>query len=188
MVTSRRASAWTLPLSYFAILARGTARGLTAVALAVSTVSIPLVLLLYLRGRFVADFVEWRTEGATYNAYCGAGGVWIGRRVEHRVPGVAVGPWLFHMSIRPPYYPTAAGAGNNLGFAVTAVPGKHSFTLPTLSLLFLAIPYPLVYLARSLRKRRTRLRYRLMGCCETCGYDLRGSPGRCPECGRGVAT
>jgi hypothetical protein len=31
----------------------------------------------------------------------------------------------------------------------------------------------------AVRRRRRRVR----GCCTACGYDLRGSPGRCPECG-----
>jgi hypothetical protein len=42
-----------------------------------------------------------------------------------------------------------------------------------------ALP-PVVALWRKTRRRRTRLR---LGLCLRCGYDLRGSNDRCPECG-----
>ncbi len=45
----------------------------------------------------------------------------------------------------------------------------------------LASPAWMIALRRRVRRRRHR-----MGLCSGCGYDLRGSPERCPECGRPV--
>jgi hypothetical protein len=50
----------------------------------------------------------------------------------------------------------------------------------------LAIPWILIVHAR--RKRRTIRLRRQRGLCIKCGYDLRASSGRCPECGAVIAA
>ncbi len=51
--------------------------------------------------------------------------------------------------------------------------------LPHWSLAVLFGVLPTIYLLRKIRSRRLKR----IGHCPTCGYDLRATPDRCPECG-----
>jgi hypothetical protein len=55
----------------------------------------------------------------------------------------------------------------------------REWNAPSWSLLLLTAPLPIVRLGAAIRRRRARAH----GLCPTCGYDLRASPERCPECG-----
>lgn len=49
----------------------------------------------------------------------------------------------------------------------------------------LGIPTLLLGIPAAWRHGQSR-RLKLAGCCRRCGYDLRASIGRCPECGRAI--
>ena len=73
-------------------------------------------------------------------------------------------------------------AGGNgpgwLGFCVDAERSGHWYglTLPYYFIAAACAAAPVLSVARQLRKRRP-------GLCPRCGYDLRATPDRCPECG-----
>lgn len=72
-------------------------------------------------------------------------------------------------SVKLPPYPELFTGGT----------GKLACTVPVWAIFFLLLVLPALKLTTLIRRRRRIA----AGKCVRCGYDLRASPGRCPECG-----
>ena len=64
----------------------------------------------------------------------------------------------------------------------------QAFQAPVWMPLVLFLVFPTYWLLMPLRRARRDARWRRLGLCLACGYDLRGSADRCPECGTAIAS
>ena len=77
-----------------------------------------------------------------------------------------------------------AEVGNHAAHWVEATTSDSHVYVPIWAVTVLFALPPIFWFMWSMRRRRIRLRIR-QGLCVRCGYDMRGSPGACPECGHG---
>jgi hypothetical protein len=105
-----------------------------------------------------------------------------------RGPGPTYRPWdtvqiLFnarsYASRRPPGYGAIA---HFAGFELTAYDMINGYCVVVIPLWFICLLWAAVSALAWFGWRRRLVRSR-KGHCRHCGYDLRASPGRCPECG-----
>ena len=170
---------------------RGTLNVLTALSLLL----LVAVVALWVRGQQHYDAVQWESAGRGISLSSALGclefeatrpplnidpadGMHVSRYIGH-LPAVArqkFTPPLRELGIRRLDYTVNFG-----GSAVMRVAGVR-VRAATPAALFAVLPA--LRLSCVLRDRR-RGRH---GLCPACGYDLRASPGRCPECGTAASA
>ncbi|MFI5378191.1 MAG: hypothetical protein ACHRHE_02690 [Tepidisphaerales bacterium] len=94
----------------------------------------------------------------------------------------------FEFHSRPPFETTTRPVGLPPGsFGKSRFPGFHSLIISWWVLVLASSVIPALWARRWWFRRREQHRLR-QGLCLTCGYDLRATPSRCPECGTAVSA
>ena len=136
---------------------------------------------LWIRSYWRADSLAFYSGGRTVCGFTSNRGVllagWVtddtasgGRQWEHEVRDVER-DWASQFGLR-------------LGFGLFSNGRQHLLFVPIAAIVAMS---GIVAAGSWRRQRRGRHRDRA-GLCPTCGYDLRATPERCPECGRCPAT
>lgn len=140
-------------------------------------------IVIWVRSGFVTDSLMWEHKG---KAWCLASGVGNIQWSETRGDGLryfkgwkcySVTPTWQWQWIGPSYASVSASASR--------IPFKH-LLLPCWLLVMVSSVLPGVWMVFYLRRRR--IMYRSKGLCRECGYDLRASKERCPECGTAIPS
>jgi predicted RNA-binding Zn-ribbon protein involved in translation (DUF1610 family) len=147
----------------------------------------------YWTDRAPGRILDWTERGFT----CSSGGVEIFHHHAIEPPGtlsiigVPRGHHFDHFREQPtdyPYfgYPWPASSCTNVRFAgfqvfhaADANDQIQAGTLPLAGIALSAIVLPGMWIRRELKRRRDSK----TNLCPNCGYDLRATPDRCPECG-----
>jgi hypothetical protein len=145
-----------------------------------------------------ADWVTWTGNRLSFGVSSSRGelALRVERRLLPRQPWVDASPFgLRHVSLVPaPEFRRGFGRSQVAGFGwtrggarlmttpPTPVQTSDTILVPHWAGLLLCSLLPAIHLRRRIRTMRTP------GACASCGYDLRATRYRCPECGTPVPT
>ena len=155
-----------------------------------------VVAAIWLRSYVAWDLMHVRTTGRWFHGGWACGnlraGTWL--TAENDPPEFTPVRWRALPTIRARELLTGYEAGasyrlNALGFQYLALGNSRaaSHRMVIVPIWAVALATAVMPTWRLHQRRRLRLRS-ATGLCLTCGYDLRGTPHRCPECGATAAV
>ena len=165
---------------------RRLARWLLALCPAVSLIICAAASALWVRGYRVADVAYLHARGTTDHYMVASSRGRLGVIVTPFPPDRVAAGVRFARARRAPG-PLLKRGGyfrnyvNHFGIEAAWTPNRpgRAVSMPTWWLVVLTAPPSAIWL----RNRVRRIARRARGQCLSCGYDLRASPERCPECG-----
>jgi hypothetical protein len=145
-------------------------------AIAISLACIFMAGTLWIRGEFTNDelYLNVNQHLAIVGSFPNHIDFILYRKPNYPGPLMRLYPAIKHIDLKPTYW-QVRGSSN---------PASWELAIPWWLILIFALAIPAGAAEKSWRQRR-RIR---KGQCPECGYDLRATPERCPECGRVAAT
>lgn len=148
---------------------------------------------LWVRSYFASDMVTYKSEEIDYSIIVSTGQLHLDRRIwperirtvddRHRLQFNLHRPAHSGQAFRTTFLGRMGfGYLNNFSELNPYPIPLHQLTMPFWFLLILTGVLPL-HCCWLMRGRWRREKRRRLGLCEQCGYDMRATPERCPECG-----